>query len=325
MSFSYDFTNGNAYIVYRDDSRGIMDITCWNKIKGSVKNPVLLPVEMLEGDAYCFRYNIAGTTNMRAWMAEASPEERFEMREKMESAIRVLSRHMIPKEELVLEEKYMYVDDKTGNVRFICIPLLKQKDDVCSVKEVETPLPKVTPVPDSDILFEEIGVRSDGRGKKSGTSEGEKYEDIFSVYSPVEAVQVSQTHKGSVTIENEGDDETVLLSDEGDNETVLLNTKPDGKAKLVRIRTQEVYPIKKSECKIGKKSTSVDICLRNNPTFSRYHCLIRYISGDYYLEDCGSKNFTYVEEKQVMPGEKVKLIDHCRIRLSDEEFIFEEK
>ena len=70
MGFSYDFTNGNSYIVYRDDSRGIMDITCWNKIKGSVENPVLLPIEKLEGDEYCFRYDIAGTTNMRAWMSE---------------------------------------------------------------------------------------------------------------------------------------------------------------------------------------------------------------------------------------------------------------
>lgn len=325
MSFSYDFTNGNSYIVYKDDGRGIMDITCWNKIKGSAENPVLLPIEMLEGDKYCFRYNINGTTNMRAWMAEVSPEERFEMREKMESAIRVLSRHLIPREELVLEEKYMYVDDKTGNVRFICIPLLKQKDNVCSEKKIETPLPEITPAPDSDMLFEEITTKRETKEKNWETDGSSLYEEIFSESSSVDKNTEPKVYKKIPITENTGDDETVLLSDEGDDETVLLNMGPDGKAKLIRIRTQEIFFIQKSECKIGKKSASVDICLRNNPTFSREHCLIRYVSGDYYLEDCGSKNFTYVEEKRVMPGEKRKLVDHCRIRLSDEEFLFEEK
>ena len=65
-----------------------------------------------------------------------------------------------------------------------------------------------------------------------------------------------------------------------------------------------------------------DICIRNNPTISREHCAIYFEEGEYYLEDKGSSNYTYLNGNRVMPGKKELLEDGDEIRMSDEEFIF---
>ena len=65
-----------------------------------------------------------------------------------------------------------------------------------------------------------------------------------------------------------------------------------------------------------------DICIRNNPTVSREHCVIRFRDGEYYIEDMDSSNYTYLNGIRVMPGHPKKLQEEDRIRLSDEEFIF---
>lgn len=66
----------------------------------------------------------------------------------------------------------------------------------------------------------------------------------------------------------------------------------------------------------------MDICIRNNPTISREHCVIRFKDGEYFLEDSGSTNYTYVDGIRVLPGTLKKLEDSCEIRMSDETFIF---
>ena len=75
-------------------------------------------------------------------------------------------------------------------------------------------------------------------------------------------------------------------------------------------------------CKIGKRALMTDICIRNNPTVSREHCVIRFHDGEYYIEDMDSSNYTYLNGIRVMPGHPKKLQEEDRIRLSDEEFIF---
>lgn len=118
------------------------------------------------------------------------------------------------------------------------------------------------------------------------------------------------------------DSETVLLRDDGDSETVLLRQPQKIAAKLIRINTQEVFSVTTENCKIGKRALMADICIRNNPTISREHCVIRFRDGDYYIEDMDSSNYTYLNGIRVMPGHPKKLQEEDRLRLSDEEFIF---
>ena len=114
----------------------------------------------------------------------------------------------------------------------------------------------------------------------------------------------------------------MLLRDDGDSETVLLRQPQKITAKLIRINTQEVFSVTTENCKIGKRALMADICIRNNPTISREHCVIRFRDGDYYIEDMDSSNYTYLNGIRVMPGHPKKLQEEDRIRLSDEEFIF---
>ena len=124
----------------------------------------------------------------------------------------------------------------------------------------------------------------------------------------------------------EDDDErTVMLGTEDDEATVMLGAGYGRSiAKLVRQRTGEVFRLEKSENKIGKRERSVDICIRSNPALSREHCAIRLLSGVYYLEDLNSSNGTYLNGEMIAPGKMVRLSNGCKIRMADEEFVFQE-
>lgn len=121
---------------------------------------------------------------------------------------------------------------------------------------------------------------------------------------------------------SDDDSETVLLRDDGDSETVLLKQPQKILAKLIRMNTREIFSVTTENCKIGKRALMSDICVRNNPTISREHCVIRFRDGEYYIEDMDSSNYTYLNGIRVMPGHPKKLQEEDRIRLSDEEFIF---
>lgn len=124
----------------------------------------------------------------------------------------------------------------------------------------------------------------------------------------------------------EDDEErTVMLGTDDDEATVMLGAGYGRSiAKLVRQRTGEVFRLEKSENKIGKRERSVDVCIRSNPALSREHCAIRLLSGVYYLEDLNSSNGTYLNGEMIAPGKMVRLSDGCKIRMADEEFVFQE-
>lgn len=46
---------------------------------------------------------------------------------------------------------------------------------------------------------------------------------------------------------------------------------------------------------IGRREEN-DVCLRNDTYVSRYHALLHYRNGAWWLEDCNSKNGTFVED-----------------------------
>lgn len=121
---------------------------------------------------------------------------------------------------------------------------------------------------------------------------------------------------------DDGEENTVLLRDDGNEATVLLKVRRKPDAVLIRIQTKEEFRITTEICKIGKRALMTDICIRNNPTISREHCAIYFEEGEYYLEDKGSSNYTYLNGNRVMPGKKELLEDGDEIRMSDEEFIF---
>lgn len=122
------------------------------------------------------------------------------------------------------------------------------------------------------------------------------------------------------------EDRTVLLmqktEDDGEDKTILLRPDFQIKASLHRVRTGKTTKLKKNVTTIGKSKMRSDIIIEENPTISRKHCTIYFENGSYYLEDNGSSNGTWLDDKKIQPEEKVILRNKSKIRFSDEEFIF---
>lgn len=338
---------------------------------------------------------------MMAWMEGISPEAEQKVLEKILQEVKELKQYQIPKEELLMERRFQYMDEFTGNIRFICVPVKtgaeekkteapKQVKSSTPEQVLHVPLPEIPPVPGNNSVFEDFEDYS-GNMRFAGAEEvmpaadrenAGKFTDAGEAGPPAEPekdrpftdiedrpftdtenrsfadieenrrftdieenwpfgnsgedsllpnlekdgffINVDDTEEDFEDAE-EDDSGTVLLrrEDEEDEGTVLLQSIHGGRAELVRLRTQETFLIKGNECKIGKKQSDTDICLRNNPALSRLHCAIRYLAGAYYLEDLDSSNYTYVDGERALPGKPVKLHDSCKLRLADEEFLFQ--
>lgn len=309
MGFSYNFRNGNMDVIYHSEEARDLDVQVWEMM---AQFPQLLPARMKQrADSYDFFYDITGATNLLAWQDEASPSRAAEIKRKKADALDALFRAGIAAEQLMQEERYIYVDESTEEIRLICIPLkVDRLDDVPPAPASDLPLDlylsageKMTPLP-SDLTSKEptpsLLSAPDTEDMRSGSADFIPPSD-----------------------EDDDDDKTEFYQEDDDEKTVLLILRPDGKAKLVRLETQETFPITENVTRIGRKKTTAEICLKGNPTLGREHCRILYREGKYYLEDNHSTNGTWLNGIALEPETPVELHDQSEIRLSNEAFIFQ--
>ena len=105
-----------------------------------------------------------------------------------------------------------------------------------------------------------------------------------------------------------------------DSTVVLTNDEPATMSSLIRIRicsTGQVLEFAKNEITIGR-SQACDMVL-NQPFLNRFHVKVYRISDDEYIvEDMNASNGTYITsiEKQLLPGERVKIQKGVIIRLA---------
>lgn len=138
----------------------------------------------------------------------------------------------------------------------------------------------------------------------------------------------SQINVGQPQITNSGNKPEWSISQDlgsgvgvSDN-TIMLKLEEEPAAVLCRVRTGEEKAVDKGELVIGKASSRVDYCIRDNTTISRVHAKILRHGTQYFIQDNDSMNHTYVDGRQVMKGQELPIQNGSRIRLSDEEFIF---
>lgn len=123
---------------------------------------------------------------------------------------------------------------------------------------------------------------------------------------------------GGTTVLDAGNEEgTVCLDDEKEEKAVEAV-----RARLIRIKNNQTIPVGKEVFKIGHSKNYVDYYIEN-PAISRSHAMIIQRGEKFFIVDTNSKNHTYVDGKMVASGTEVKLSKRTRIRLADEEFIFE--
>ena len=348
MNFTYDFANGTTEIVYHPEKKRIPDPEMVEKINRCV---YLLNIKVRPGNEGAFAYDIKGKTNFLAWQSEASEKARHEMEGQIADGLNGCMSMGIPSESVVQEKRYMYVDDRTQRIKFICIPGMEDKlakaakRNLEDIYELETPpLPDTIPEPRSEEIYEPFGNNHVNQTEeryaeiKPMEEEKQEYREYVSADRPLyeeistdtaeqieeqpEKSECSEMFRKNVEEEETG---TILLSDFEDDEdekTVLLVPQPDGKAYLENMKTKEKSYIRKNNVKIGKKKEKVDIWIKENPTVSREHCVITYKMCCYYIRDCESLNHTYVNDRQLEKEEECMLENNSIVRLSNEEFVF---
>lgn len=80
------------------------------------------------------------------------------------------------------------------------------------------------------------------------------------------------------------------------------------------------FLINKSYFVIGKMASQVDGVISYTPTISRAHCAIQLEGSEVYLEDLGSSNHTFVNDRELTPYERVRITPNDNIRLAKERF-----
>lgn len=95
-------------------------------------------------------------------------------------------------------------------------------------------------------------------------------------------------------------------------------------AYLIVSENQMRLEINRPNYVLGKNRDMVDGVIYNHNAVSRKHCMIIEENGRYYIQDLGSKNGTYVNDRYVNGNEKVELHQGDRVRLAECDLVFYE-
>ncbi len=128
---------------------------------------------------------------------------------------------------------------------------------------------------------------------------------------------------------SEEDEATGLLDDDAtgllEEESTTLLREDEMKVyfpTLFRVLTAENISINKPVFRLGKEKSYVDYFVRNNVAVSRSHADIITRDGRYFVKDLNSKNHTYINNVEIPVLSEVEIFSGDRLRLGNEEFIF---
>ena len=105
----------------------------------------------------------------------------------------------------------------------------------------------------------------------------------------------------------------------------VLNRRPQSisvRGYLYRKSSNEKIEIDRPQFRIGKSSENTDYCISDNPSVSRRHAVVIRRGDTFYIEDAGSLNHTYVNQRMLLKGQSAALENGTTVRFSKEEFIF---
>lgn len=127
---------------------------------------------------------------------------------------------------------------------------------------------------------------------------------------------------------NTGDDDdeaTGLLSGGDEDEATGLLVENNANVRfptLFRVLTEETISVNKPVFRLGKEKSYVDYFVTNNIAVSRSHADIITRGDKYFVKDLNSKNRTYINDQELPIHMEVEIHDGDKLRLGNEEFIF---
>lgn len=105
----------------------------------------------------------------------------------------------------------------------------------------------------------------------------------------------------------------------------LENIPPMPQAFLIRLDGSARVPVNRTVFRLGKAQGKVDFVITGNSSISRHHADIVSEDGEFFCVDKNSLNHTMVNGEILQPEKKKKLHNRDKLRLANEEFIFEIK
>lgn len=200
---------------------------------------------------------------------------------------------------LYLDFKYMYIELSTMDIQLIYMPVEKDFDPVNITQFIEELIKKIRFADLECVdLVDTILQYLDSRMMFS-------LKDFYNFLLSIEEANMNQEEEK----EEIGGTTVLATSSNYDNPIPYL----------VRIKTNELIPIMKSEFMVGK-SHEADYQIVDNKKISRKHAIFRISNGECYVRDNNSTNHTFINGKLLQPDFEIMLTNNDYIRFADEEF-----
>lgn len=122
----------------------------------------------------------------------------------------------------------------------------------------------------------------------------------------------SQSHGRYAFLQQGMMGETTVLGADARNDLTI--------ATLIRVKTNEKIMISKQTFYLGKDAQKADYCIKDNPSVSRSHAVIKQVNGGFYLEDLQATNGTFHNGVRLQASQSVRLSNGDHIKLANEEF-----
>ncbi len=299
-------------------------------------------LELMGGEAGAANYNTAGFTPLsRIFSAGMSKKTAVQVLKSLLNVWVNLDEYMIPRSELLMSLSDVYVQDETGEIRWICG---LQKDPRSPIEKLRLLMAELVTIMEGNpeqnqenmhtllnyvknvnrenlnqcktmadtLLLQDIAAAS-VEAAASEEAEGYGYQPDGACEEEVPAEDGEGKLDYEASWKESGDGLNIMIPD--------AFTKAREVAYIIRIRTGDEMAIVLDETLIGK-SRDADFRVTDNRAVSRHHASIIMENREYYLVDHESTNSTYLNGMRLDPGEEYRLCHGDGFVLADEPFQF---
>jgi hypothetical protein len=257
---------------------------------------------------------------------------------------------------LILDLRYVYMNENTKEVFFIYLPIVSNHVCVDVISFIESIVYSVKSEVSTDYISKFVN-----QLKSASKFDADEIEKYIAQQDKTMAAQIKKmnygqsgfiTDKPDVYIEHYGDsqdspttlldgpsfddnpdeettlldpDESTTLLNDDEGTTVLTEEAEDNNVHyptLMRINTNETISVNKVVFRIGKERSYVDYFVADNHAISRSHADIVTRGNRYFILDHNSTNHTYVNGTMIPVEKETEISDGDIIKLANEEFEF---
>lgn len=322
----------NAVYMLQESDR-IDNLTLGMLVNNRITGVARISPVQIKKDKY-FQYNITNKVSMRDYLGETVQRDKLlQIFLQIAETLLEAEEYMINPTSFLLDEQNIYVDKNTGEIAFVCIPLLSVVNDgnICNFFK--------------NVLFSsqfDLEENGDYVGKlitflnpKTYTLSGfikelqemlGKASEIIDTDEPVKSIKSEETPAAKESEEIIKAEEAMKMEETVETEEIHGIMKEASETEkvpfLIRSKTSQKIYVAKDEFLLGSEQDSVDYWIDDNQAVSRNHAKIVRHEKEYFVIDNDSRNHTYLNGVLVESGEEHFVPHGAVLRFADEDFEF---